>query len=483
MDLTESSRQIQLSRRLTKIVPSDRQLEWQKLEFTAFFHYGMNTFTDREWGDGKEDPAWFNPKALDTDSWCEALVSAGIRGCILTAKHHDGFCLWDTACTRHSVSYSPFGKDIVAMLAKSCQKYHIRFGIYLSPWDRHEPTYGYGKAYDDFFCRQLEELLTNYGPIYTVWFDGACGEGENGKKQEYDWARYYALIRKLQPQAVISVCGPDVRWCGNEAGVCRTSEWSVVPAKLFSQKKIAEHSQKEDDASFRERVFSPQEEDLGSRSVMEGEKEWIWYPAEVDTSIRPGWFHHEHEEPKPLEQLLHIYQSAVGGNAVLLLNIPPCKDGYLDPRDCDRLRQMGKIIRDTFSDNLAQRARVEGLPYYTPKQKGTCDVSGYYRPHGEPEAEGMPPISLSFTWEEDILAQWVVLQEEIADSQRVEAFRIEAQNPDQSFEVVFQGTTIGYKKICRLNRVVSSRQMRVVFLGYRGYPTLKFAGIYAPSQK
>lgn len=469
-DMAEQSRQTELSRRLTEVIPSSRQLAWQKLEFTAFFHYGMNTFTDKEWGSGKEDPAWFAPEALNTDQWCEALVSAGIQGCIITAKHHDGFCLWDTAYTEHSVMHSPFGKDIVGMLAESCRKYHIKFGIYLSPWDCHEPTYGYGKAYNDYFCSQLEELLTKYGSVYTVWFDGACGEGKNGRKQDYDWERYYALIRRLQPGAVISVCGPDVRWCGNEAGVCRKSEWSVVPARLFSQKRIAENSQKEDNAVFREKKLSSQDEDLGSRSVMEAETEWIWYPAEVDTSIRPGWFYHEWEEPKPLEKLLQIYLNSVGGNSVLLLNIPPCKDGYLAEKDCRRLKEIGDFIRGTFSCNLAEAACVEGLPF-----DGVC-----YRPEGEPEEDGMPPLSLTLTWSQEIQAQWIVLQEHIADSQRVEAFLIEAERSDGIWETVFTGTVIGYKKICYLNQVISTRRMRITFTEYRVYPTLKFAGVYRP---
>ncbi len=209
--------------RLVQVRPSKRQLEWQQLEFTAFFHYGINSFTDKEWGDGTENISIFHPTAMNTDQWCEALVDAEIKACIITAKHHDGFCLWDTKYTKHSVMYTPFGRDIVAELAASCKKYGLKLGVYVSPWDRHEKTYGQGKAYDDYFCNQLQELLTNYGELYTVWFDGACGEGANGKRQEYDWERYYTLIRQLQPNAVISISGPDVRWCGNEAGDCRES--------------------------------------------------------------------------------------------------------------------------------------------------------------------------------------------------------------------------------------------------------------------
>ena len=188
-----------LMEKLISVVPSENQLNWQKLEYTAFFHYGMNSFTDREWGTGKEDTFLFSPKNLDTDQWCEVLKEAEIKACIITAKHHDGFCLWNTAYTRHSVMHTPLGRDIVAELSASCERYGIKLGVYLSPWDMHESTYGSGEEYNDFFCGQLTELLTQYGKLYSVWFDGACGEGPNGKRQEYDWKRYYALIRRLQP--------------------------------------------------------------------------------------------------------------------------------------------------------------------------------------------------------------------------------------------------------------------------------------------
>lgn len=461
--------QIELSRRLTKVVPSPKQLAWQQLEFTAFFHYGMNTFTDREWGDGKENPAWFNPKALETDQWCENLVAAGIKGCILTAKHHDGFCLWPSAYTEHSVKNSPFGKDVVAMLSQSCQKYGLKFGIYLSPWDRHEKTYGYGKVYDDYFCNQLTELLSNYGPIYTVWFDGACGEGENGKKQVYDWERYYAVIRKLQPEAVISICGPDVRWCGNEAGICRESEWSVVPAELSMAERTQELSQHEDNEAFREEPMKSTEKDLGSRKRMAKKTNYIWYPAEVDTSIRPGWFYHEWEEPKSLEKLLNIYLNAVGGNSVLLLNIPPCKDGYLDEKDCKRLKEIGDFIRKTFAYDYIEQAKIETDMEFN----GT-----YYRFVGCPEEEGMPPISMTFTWENVVNVQWIVLKEYIQDSQRVESFTVEVQKEDGTWENIYTGTVIGYKKICKLEKQVVTKKIRLTFTAYRMYPTLEFVGIY-----
>ena len=238
-------------REAAAVAPSPRQLAWQQMEFYGFIHFGMNTFTGREWGDGTASPALFDPACLDAGQWARALKSAGMRGMILTCKHHDGFCLWPSAHTGYSVKYAPWkgGRgDVVREAAEACRRAGLKFGVYLSPWDRHDPRYGAGKPYDDYYVAQLTELLTGYGELFCVWLDGACGEGPNGRRQAYDWARYYETIRALQPGAVISVCGPDVRWCGNEAGHCRPSEWSVVPAALRDAAYTAERSQQEDSA-------------------------------------------------------------------------------------------------------------------------------------------------------------------------------------------------------------------------------------------
>lgn len=450
---------------IVAVVPSKQQLQWQQLEFTAFFHYGINSFTNREWGDGSEDISIFSPNSLDTDQWCESLTKAGIKACILTCKHHDGFCLWDTAYTTHSVMHTPFKKDILKSLEASCKKYGIKLGVYLSPWDRHETTYGQGKPYDDYFCNQLTELLTNYGELYTVWFDGACGEGPNGKKQVYDWDRYYALIRKLQPNAVISVSGPDVRWCGNEAGDCRASEWSVVPRQVFSNKAIAEASQQTDDEEFRLRKLGEMDQDLGSRELLREADSYIWYPAEVDTSIRPGWFYHEEEDTKvrPLDELFHIYVNAVGGNGVLLLNIPPHKDGYLTKYDVERLTELGQKIRNSFGDFDVSQASVtsnysmEGFePEHIFETKDTCWKS-------EEGNEILPELTIQLQKEQTI--HYVVIQEAIQHSQRVEKFQIEAKI-DGSFKKIYEATTIGYKKICPIDGI-NTDEIRITFTSYR----------------
>src|SRR5690606_16658294 len=238
-------------RKAAHVTPSPRQLRWQQLELTAFFHFGVNTFTNREWGTGKEDPKVFNPSNLDAEQWIRTAKEAGIKQVILTAKHHDGFCLWPTAVTKYSVKSSPWkdGKgDLVKEVADACKKYDIGFGVYLSPWDRNAKVYG-TPEYNDFFVEQLTELLTKYGQIDEVWFDGANGEGPNGKKQVYDFERWYQLIRKLQPSAVIAVMGPDVRWVGTETGYGRETEWSVVPMNNLDLSAVAAASQQ--DAAFK----------------------------------------------------------------------------------------------------------------------------------------------------------------------------------------------------------------------------------------
>jgi len=376
-----------LDHRLIQIVPSPHQKALQEMEFYAFVHFTVNTFTDREWGDGSESPAVFNPEKLDADQWVQAIKAAGMKGLILTCKHHDGFCLWPSKHTAHSVAASPWKNgqgDVVAEVSAACRRAGIRFGVYLSPWDRHEKCYGTGKEYDDYFVAQLTELMTNYGDIFCAWFDGACGEGPNGKKQVYDWPRYYEVIRRLQPGATIHICGPDVRWCGNEAGDTREAEWSVVPLRTQDTEKIKENSQQSDDESFRQRRISASDQDLGSREILANEPDLVWYPAEVDTSIRPSWFWHASEDDKvrPLEKLIDIYEKSVGGNATLLLNIPPTSKGLFRQHDVARLQQFGQYLADCYGDNLAASAAMTASPAAPGHDIGcalTADES-YYLP-------------------------------------------------------------------------------------------------------
>jgi len=416
-------------KKLTSVRPSARQIAWQEMEFYGFIHYGVNQFTDREWGDGREDPQIFNPQKLDTDQWCESLAKATMTGVIITAKHHDGFCLWDTKTTTHSVMHSPYGKDIVAQVAESCRKYGLKLGIYLSPWDQNNACYGSGDAYNDLFCEQLTELMTNYGDLFCLWFDGACGEGPNGKVQQYDWERYYTLIRKYQPDAVISICGPDVRWCGNEGGHTRKSEWSVVPATLADNEKIQHQSQQADDAEFRNRIPTS-DQDLGSREVLINHQDLIWYPAEVNTSIRPGWFYHEEEDDKlrALENLKEIYLNSVGGNATFLLNVPPHGDGYIAPGDVKRLEELGDWIKESFSNDLVadeENLFLIGRPHYKPSK-----------------------YSREYEFEENISPKYLLLQEDITMGQRIESFNLLWYNfKKDEWILACCGTVVGYKSI------------------------------------
>ena len=437
---------------LVQIVPSARQLALQKMEFYAFVHFTVNTFTDREWGDGTEDPSVFCPSQLDPDQWVESIRSAGMKGLILTCKHHDGFCLWPSRYTSHSVTSSPWknGKgDVVAEVAEACRKGGIRFGVYLSPWDRNQPLYGSGKPYDDYFVNQLTELLSNYGEIFSVWFDGACGEGPDGKKQFYDWDRYYAVIRRLQPNACIHVCGPDIRWCGNEAGHTRPSEWSVMPRRTMDTEKIASLSQQADDESFRLRPIRAQDLDLGSRQFLKDETDLIWYPAEVNTSIRPGWFWHESEndQVKSLDHLIGIYLNAVGGNASFLLNIPPDRRGLFHENDVRRLKEIGEFLRSSFRRNLIlSAAGISASPALPGHEIRNVVPENdlFYMP-----APGEAPEEISVRWAEEQEIRFIVLKEHLPLSQRIESFEIWTEEYGTP-RLLFRGTTVGYKRIVRL---------------------------------
>ena len=453
---------------MSSVLPTPRQLRLQQMEFYAFVHFTVNTFTDKEWGDGTEDPAIFNPTNFCADQWVDAIKAAGMTGLILTCKHHDGFCLWPSKLTSHSVAASPFrgGKgDVVSEVADACRKQGIRFGVYLSPWDRNCPLYGSGKAYDDYFIGQLTELLSEYGDIFCVWFDGACGEGPNGKKQHYDWERYYSVIRKLQPDATIHVCGPDIRWCGNEAGNTRPAEWSVVPKRTADTEKIASASQQCDNSEFRLRTISAGDQDLGSREILKGETELIWYPAEVNTSIRPGWFYHASEDDsvKPLEQLIEIYEKSVGGNATFLLNIPPTPEGLFHKNDVARLHQIGQYITNSYACNLA-----EGACFSDPSAICLCrDDDTIYSPK--------PEIRLH--WHEPQTIRRIVLKEQISLGQRVEAFCVETLI-NGIWQDVANGTVIGHKKILNLPPV-ATQDLRICITDSRCEPLLRFIAIYA----
>ena len=460
-----------------EVVPSLRQLEWQKLEMYAFCHFGTNTFTGREWGDGTAPASIFNPKKLDARQWAREIKNAGMKAIILTCKHHDGFCLWQSDYTDYCMKNSPYknGKgDIAKEVSDACREYGLKFGVYLSPWDRHEATYGTGEEYNTYFKNQLTELATKYGDIFCFWFDGACGEGKNGKKQVYDWNSYFALIRDLQPNAVINICGPDVRWCGNEAGKSRESEWSVVPAFVGNQDYTAKHSQQEDTPEFAKNVDA-KTQDLGSREFIDGITNFIWYPAEVDVSIRPGWFYHKREDfkVKSLKKLMQIYWGSVGGNSSLLLNIPPNKQGLLAKADVRALRKFGNELRKEFPDNLMKDCVVTASSQIDDKRNANNikTENGYWQ-CGENDEK--PTIEITFN--SSIVADKIVLKENIATGQQIESFEVFADSGN-GYEKICSSTIIGAKRICRFKKQKINK-IKIVITSYRVKATLNKVELY-----
>lgn len=427
------------------VVPSPRQLRWYDMEFYAFVHFTVNTYTDREWGLGDEPESIFNPVDLDCDSWVEAVKSAGMKGIILTAKHHDGFCLWPTKTTEHCVRNSPWKNgqgDVVKECVEACRRGGIKFGVYLSPWDRNAPQYG-TDAYNDFYCAQLTELLTGYGELFEVWFDNACGEGPSGKKQVYDFPRYIELIRKYQPGAVIyNDHGPDVRWCGNEAGTARRAEWAVVPHELcFHADKQTGAGPLAGDISW---IFN-WDECIGDLPVIQYSRGLAFCGAEIDMSIRPGWFYHENEEPHSLERLFNTYLNACGANTGFNLNIPPMPNGKFNDKDVARLKELGQAIRGAFGEDKVVPCTMEKLSLTEDNQLAARPM---YAAAADATAANTTSTSetqclLRLHLPEKTKIAYVRLRENIAVGQRVEGFRIlNGGSP------VYRGYTIGHNRIC-----------------------------------
>ena len=468
VDKDEMSARESLVRKAANVRPSARQLAWQEKEFIAFIHFGINTFTNREWGTGKEDPKLFNSTQVDTRQWARVCKEAGMKMIILTAKHHDGFCLWPSKYTEHSVRNSSWrnGKgDVLRELADACREAGLAMGLYLSPWDMHEPSYGDTLAYNRFYKNQLRELLTDYGEVAEVWFDGA--KGPNAKDMEYDWLGYYAIVRKLQPNAVI-FNGLDVRWVGNESGYARQSEWSVM---------------KRNDKPFG--FISNQQRDLGSIEALGDGENLIWYPAETDVSIRPGWFYHASQDDKVklLEKLLDIYYSSVGRNSLLLLNLPPDQRGLIHENDVKRLRELRNVLDATFDENLAlgAKAMASAVRDNNPKYGADKVVDGKTKTYWTTD-DWMTAATLEFDLGKKCTFNVAELAEYIKIGQRVEEFTLEAWD-GKSWKEFAGGTTIGYKRLLRFNDV-TARKVRLKILKSRVCPTVSnFALYYAPPLK
>ncbi|MEK7401360.1 MAG: alpha-L-fucosidase [Gemmatimonadota bacterium] len=427
--------------RLERPRPSPAQLAWQRDELALFLHFGVNTFTDREWGDGKEDPAIFNPVRLEASQWARAAQSSGFRAVILTAKHHDGFCLWPSATTKHSVASSPWRGgtgDLVREFVIACRAEGLRPGLYLSPWDRNHPTYGDSPRYMDVYIQQLTELCTRYGQLAEVWFDGANGEGPSGKRQVYDWPRIWGTVRRLQPDAVMfSDAGPDVRWCGNESGTAGDPNWSTMnPAA----------------------VPYPGADGPGIISALQhGDPAGtVWRPAEVDVSIRPGWFHHPAQDARvrSVDNLVELYLTSVGRNGKLLLNVPPARTGLLHDTDVARLAGMHERLGAMFGHDLAAN-----LTRQANAQEGTATID--------------------LTLEEPTAIAAIRLGEEIAAGQVVSRYSVSGYAAGD-WRPLSRGTTIGYARIDRFDPITVSR-VRVSIESALATPAVTTVALYAPA--
>ena len=434
--------------RYISVVPTPSQQRLQDKPFYAFFHFGMNTANDREWGCGSEVVSDFDITKIKPEQWVKTVKAAGMTGIILTCKHHDGFCLWNTGTTDFNVMNSPMGKDIVKAVSDECHKQGIEFGVYLSPWDMHEPTYG-TEQYNDYFIRQLTELCGNYGELFEVWFDGA--KGANAKAFTYDWQRYYKLIRTMQPNANIAICGEDIRWVGNEAGKARKNEYSVVPASLKQCEAIEKSSQNAEGDAARLQKVDTMDEDLGSRNILKNNANLSWYPAEVDVSIRKGWFYHKKDDRtvKSARRLFKIYLTSVGNNCTLLLNIPPTDKGVICAKDVRNLKALGKKIND-----------ITAYPVLEQNIGELKADQGY----------------LEFNFDSEKKLKYFVISEDLAYSQRIEKFDLYIKKPNGSYKRAYQGTIVGAKKIVKLNKKATGAVL--VIRQSRSTPHIKSVGLY-----
>ena len=408
--------------------PTPQQIEWQRMEMNMFCHFGPNTFTGAEWGDGTEAEDLFNPGDLDCRQWARTAKAAGFKGIIITAKHHDGFCLWPNPVSKHTVRESSWRDgqgDVLKELSEACAEEGLKFGVYISPWDRNDPHYG-TPEYNNVFVKTLDSVLGGaYGPVFEQWFDGANGEGPNGKKQEYDWPLFNETVIRHQPHAVIfSDVGPGCRWVGNEKGYAGRTNWSTLNAEGFTPGKGAP----------------------SGKSLNEGDRDGnAWIPAETDVSIRPGWFWKasENDKVKSLQQLLKIYYESVGRNSLLLLNVPPDTRGRIHETDSVRLMELRSALDRIFARDLAGQVKRKGNTW-------TVDAKGPFNR--------------------------LVLQEDIAMGQRIASFTVEALTAD-GWTPLARETTVGYKRILLLPECEAS-QIRISVTESLAKPLLCGIGLY-----
>jgi len=450
-------------------LPSERQLAWHELEFYAFVHFNMNTFTNMEWGYGDESPELFNPTELDARQWARVCKEAGMKGIILTAKHHDGFCLWPSEYTEHSVKNSPWKNgegDVVRELADACEEYGLKMGVYLSPWDRNHSDYG-KPEYITYFRNQLRELLTNYGNVFEVWFDGANGgsgwyggadeERRIDRQTYYDWENTWKIVRELQPMACLfSDAGPDVRWVGNEEGWAMKTNWSPIRRDEFYP-------------------GSPNYKEL--RSGHEDGTHWV--PAEVDVSIRPGWYYHPSEDHKvkSLPHLLDIYYNSIGRNASFLLNFPVDTRGLIHENDVEQVMKLADAIKADFAENLAEGKKVEASNTRGNSRK----YKGGNVTDGNPDTywatdDGVIEASLEIDFGSPTTLNRFLVQEDIRLGQRVKEFTLEALS-DGEWKDIAHETTIGCKRILRFHNVTADK-LRFTILDSKACPVISNIEVY-----
>lgn len=441
-------------------LPSSGQEEWHEMEFYLFAHFGPNTFTDKEWGHGDEPAAVFNPAKLDTRQWCRVAKAAGAKGVIITAKHHDGFCLWPSKYSKHTVRESKWknGKgDVLKELSDACKEYGLKFGVYISPWDRNHPDYG-TPAYNDVFIKMMKEIFENYGPVWELWWDGANGEGPNGKKQVYDWQRFKDTVKKLSPNTVVfSDVGPHIRWIGNEKGIAGTTNWNLLDTAGYTPGEGAPHV------------------DTLNKGNVNGK---VWLPGECDVSIRPGWFYHanENDKVKKPDELFQLYLKSVGRGSNLLLNVPPDSNGLIHNNDSASL----VLFKALLDKNLLSAARVR-YDRFEFKNVVSFTLTGNRKKTVYNFHDGYRNGFVNFKFTKARSVNCVVLREPVEFGQRVQEVVITLKSAN-GVEEKISATTIGRKRILTFPaREVS--EITVQVLTAKANPVLSEISFYLIDEK
>ena len=452
-------------------VPTERQLAWHEMEQYAFVHFTTNTFTDKEWGYGDESPEVFNPSSeMDVNQWAKAVKDAGLKAIVLTCKHHDGFCLWPSQYTDHSVKNSKWKNgqgNVVKDVSEACKKYGLKFGVYLSPWDRNRADYG-SPSYVEYYRNQLRELFTAYGPVFEMWFDGANGgDGYYGGAREkrkisgatyYDWPNTLDIVRKMEPNIVFfSDAGPDVRWCGNESGSAGPANWNTINTDTIYAGKSG---------------ISP----ILNLGDEKGNK---WIPAEVDVSIRPGWFYHakEDEKVKTPEKLFEIYLSSVGRGSNLILNIPPDRSGLFHENDVKSLLGWKKMIDEAFKTDLALHAEVKANTYRgSSKNYSAANVTDGKKETYWATDDNISTGNLTIELGSKKTVKYISIQEYIKLGQRVKGFTVFVWK-NNSWAEAIKGTTIGYKRILKIEPI-ETEKVKIEITASKACPLISNISVY-----